>query len=184
MRAHATPTGKSISVSSSCTCRACERSCARGFRCSWGATKLFSPTAAPAPAALGVRTSRDVPLVKTINHHKFSLKKGAIVHRVFPVKKFVDPPHSVSYSYTVIYDFYRSKWALGSFSYAYTVIYDFYRSNRWSGEARGGSIKKNRLRRADVLGRPAGRPVKRFVRRPARLMGSERYVALPGGWRM
>ena len=51
-------------------------------------------------------------------------------------------------------------------------------------EARGGSIKKNRLRRADVVGRPAGRPVKRFVRRPARLMGSERYVALPGGWRM
>ena len=31
-----TPTGKSISVSSSCTCPACERSCARGFRCSWG----------------------------------------------------------------------------------------------------------------------------------------------------
>ena len=52
-------------------------------------------------------------------------------------------------------------------------------------EARGGSMTKiRRLRRADVVGRPAGRPVKRFVRRPARLMGSERYVALPGGWRM
>ena len=36
-----TPTGKSISVSSSCTCRACERSCARGFRCSWGRPNFF-----------------------------------------------------------------------------------------------------------------------------------------------
>ena len=39
VRAHAAPTGKSISVSFSC--RACERSCARWFCCSWEPPNFF-----------------------------------------------------------------------------------------------------------------------------------------------
>ena len=68
-------------------------SCVRAKLCAmiplWlGAAKLFSPAAPPA-APVGRRTSRDVPSIKTIDHHKNVTKKSLKKASVFPVKNFV-----------------------------------------------------------------------------------------------
>ena len=68
-------------------------SCVRAKLCAmiplWlGAAKLFS---SPAPAAVGGRTSRDVPSIKIINVTFFIRKKSEQKRPVFPVKNFVAP---------------------------------------------------------------------------------------------
>ena len=64
-------------------------SCVRAKLCAmiplWlGAAKLFSPAAA---AAVGGRTSRDVPSIKTINHTLFILFLGRVSLQVLQRKK-------------------------------------------------------------------------------------------------
>ena len=71
-------------------------SCVRAKLCAmiplWlGAAKLFCPTPAPPPPAVGGRTSRDVPSIKTIDHQINDIKQSAIFVRVFPVKSCSGP---------------------------------------------------------------------------------------------